>query len=121
MPVSTGSYTPGDMYLGNYPLAVRAVTIVSGAGVLIRGTVIGQITSGLKYKTALSASSDGSEDPRLILAEDVDATSGDVAAKAYCSGDFDQSKLTFGTGITAAAFEAACDAADRPIFIKTLA
>jgi hypothetical protein len=109
------------MYLGSYPLATRQVTVVSGAGALERGTVIGQITSGLKYKTALSASEDGSETPRLILAADIDATSGDVETLAYCSGDFDQAKLIFGTGITAAAFEAACDAADRPIFIKTLA
>lgn len=121
MPVSTGSYTPGDMYLGNYPLATRRVTVVSGAGELTRGTVIGQITSGLKYKTALGASGDGSEVPRLILAEAVDASSGDVSALAYCSGDFDQSKLIFGAGVDAADFEAACDAADRPIFIKTLA
>lgn len=121
MPVNTDSYVPGDMYLGSYPLAVRTVTVVSGAGVLARGTVLGQITSGGKYKTALGASSDGSEDPRLILGEDVDASSGDVSAKAYCSGDFDQSKLIFGAGVTAADFEAACDAADRPIFIKPLA
>tara|TARA_Y100000815_G_scaffold169233_2_gene153604 strand:+ start:21489 stop:21854 length:366 start_codon:yes stop_codon:yes gene_type:complete len=121
MPVSTETYTPGDSYLGSYPLATRRVTIVSGAGVLARNTVIGQITSGGKYKTALGASSDGSEDPRLILAEDVDASSGDVSALAYASGDFDASKLIFGAGVTAADFEAACDAADRPIFIKSLA
>jgi len=120
MPASTETYTPGDMYLGSYPLAVRGVTIVSGAGVLARGTVIGKITTGGKYKTALAASGDGSETPRLILGEDVDASVADVAAKAYCSGDFDASKLTFGAGITAAAFEAALDAADRPIFVKTL-
>ncbi len=119
MGVNTASYTPGDMYLGNYPLAVRGVTVVSGAGVLVRGTVIGKITSGGKYQTALAAASDGSQTPRLILAEDVDATSADVAAKAYWSGDFDSTKLTFGTGITAAAFEAALDTAGLPIFIKT--
>ena len=121
MPVSTDSYVPGAAYLGSYPLAVRTITVVSGAGALAANTVLGQITTGLKYKTALSASEDGSEVPRLILAGAVDATSGDKTALAYCSGDFDAAKLVFGTGITAAAFEAACDAADRPIFIKTLA
>ena len=119
MPVSTDSYVPGAAYLGSYPLAVRTITIVSGAGVLAANTVIGQITTGCEYKTALSASGDGSGLPRLILAEAVDATSGDITAIAYCSGDFDSSKLVFGAGITASAFEAALDAADRPIFIKT--
>lgn len=121
MPVTTDSYTPGDMYLGNYPMAVRAVTVVSGAGVLARGTVIGKITASGKYMTALSASADGSQTPRLILAEAVDATSTDVAAKAYASGDFNSSKLVFGAGITAASAEAAFDAATLPLFIKTLA
>lgn len=121
MPAYTETFTPGDMYLGSYPLGLRTVTVVSGAGVLARGTVLGQITSGLKYKTALSASSDGSQTPRVILAEAVDASAADVSAKVAVSGDFDSSKLTFGAGITAAAAEAAFDAANRPIFLKTLA
>lgn len=120
MPVSTASYTPGDMYLGNYPLMTRGITVASGAGVLKRGTVLGQITASKKYLTSLAAAVDGSETPRLILAEDIDASAADVACKAYWSGDFDDSKLTFGTGITSAAAEAAFDAAGIPLFLKTL-
>jgi len=119
MPAFSESYVPGDMYLGSYPLATRTVTVVSGAGVLVRGAVLGRITSGGKYTTALSASSNGSQTPRYILAEPVDATSADKTALVYCSGDFDASKLTFGTGITAASFEAAVEAAGLPLFIKT--
>src|SRR4051794_20003985 len=56
------------------------VTIVSGAGVLAAGTVLGKITSGGKYKTSLLASSDGSEVQRAILINGVDASSADVSA-----------------------------------------
>jgi len=121
MPATTQPHTPGDMILGGFPVRTRTVTVVSGAGELARGAVIGQITASGKYKLALDASGDGSETPRLILAEAVDATSGDVTALAYCTGVFDAAKLTFGAGVTAAEFEAACDAADRSIFIETLA
>ena len=119
MPATTEVYAPGDFLLGGYPFATRSVTIVSGAGVLVRGTVIGQITTGGKYTTALSASSDGSEGPAYMLAEDVDATSADKVALVYDSAVVDGTKLTFGTGITSAALEAAMQAIDRAIYVKT--
>lgn len=119
MPVNTETVTYNDMIIGGFPVKTRAVTVVSGAGVLARGTVLGQITSGGKYKTALSASSDGSEAPKYILAADIDASDADASALVYVCGDFDSSKLTFGAGITAAAFDAANAAADRLLFIHT--
>ena len=120
MPATSATYQPGDLLLGDYPVATRTVTIVSGAGALVRGTVIGKITSGGKYKTALSASSDGSQTPRYILAQDVDASAADATALVYASGDFDSGKLTYGTGITAASAEAAFEAANQPLFLKSL-
>ncbi len=56
------------------------VTIVSGAGALVSGTVLGKITASGKYKTSLLASSDGSQTPAGILLFDVDATSADRKA-----------------------------------------
>ena len=119
MPVSTGSYTPGDMLLGGFPVLTRTVTIVSGAGVLARGTVLGKITSGGKYKTSLTASSDGSETPKRILAEDVDASSGDVVAEVYETGIFDSSKLAIGADHTVATVNAAFEAANIPMKLVT--
>jgi hypothetical protein len=54
-----------------------------------------------KAKLAAAASTDGSQVPSLVLAYDVDASAADVEAIAYESGDFVQSSLTFGAGLTA--------------------
>lgn len=119
MPVTSGSYTPGDMLLGGFPVLTRTVTIVSGAGALSRGTVLGKITSGGKYQTSLAAASDGSETPKRVLAADVDATSGDVEAPVYETGILDGSKLTFGTGHDADSVNAAFEAANIAMKIVT--
>ncbi|MBW6524427.1 head decoration protein [Sphingomonas sp. RHCKR47] len=54
-----------------------------------------------RAKLAAAASVDGSQEPSLVLAYDVDASAGDVEAIAYESGDFVREQLVFGAGITA--------------------
>ena len=56
------------------------VVIVSGAGIVQTGTVVGKITATGKYKPVTVAAEDGSEDPAGILLETVDATSADKTA-----------------------------------------
>jgi len=56
-----------------------------------------------KYKLSASASTDGSQVPDFILAQDADASGGDVEAIAYETGYFNWSGLTVGAGITLAA------------------
>lgn len=64
----------------NGDLSRETVTIVSGSGKLIAGTVLGQITVGGKYKPYDNNNSDGSETAKAILVYDVDATSADATA-----------------------------------------
>lgn len=61
-------------------LSREQVTIVSGAGVLTAGTVLGKITASGKYKAYDDDNVDGSETAAAILAYTVDATSADVEA-----------------------------------------
>lgn len=61
-------------------LSRETLTIVSGSGKLLAGTVLGQITVGGKYKPYDNDNSDGSQTAKAILVYDVDATSADVAA-----------------------------------------
>jgi len=56
------------------------VVIVSGAGKVASGTVVGKITASGKYKPVTVAAEDGSEDAAGILLEAVDATSADAPA-----------------------------------------
>jgi hypothetical protein len=55
-----------------------------------------------KYLKSLAAAVDGSQAPDAILADDRDATSGDVEAMAYFDGFFAEQALTLGTGHTVA-------------------
>ncbi|HWR07759.1 head decoration protein [Sporomusa sp.] len=86
-------------------LFTKNVIIASGAGNLARGTVLGQITANKKYQTADSASEDGSQVAKAVLAYPVDATNADVVGTVYWSGSFDREKLIFGGADTAAAHE----------------
>lgn len=93
-------YNP-DNLVADIDLAVSTeiVTIKIGQ-VITRGTVLGKITAEDKYILSLSAAGDGSETPKRILAEDVDATAADVEAIIYKSGAFNVNSMTLGTGHT---------------------
>ena len=66
------------------------------------GTVLGKVTASGKYVPVAPAASDGSQTPDLILADDVDATAGDVVGGAYSRGDFNANALKLGAGHTVA-------------------
>lgn len=97
---SEGTYTPDELVVGG-PIKTDSAVLVSGQN-LTRGTLLGKITTGGKLTTSLSASSDGSQTPYAILAEDCDASSGDKPCSIYIAGEFNQNSITFGTGHTAA-------------------
>ena len=95
-----GTYVPDALVAGNAHLLVgRKVTVAAGAA-LVRGAVLGKITASGKYLLSVSAATDGSEAPDLILAEDVDAAAADASALAYARGDFNARALTLGAGHT---------------------
>ena len=97
-----GTFSPDNLVAGNADLLVaRKVTIITGQN-LERGAVLGKITASSKYNLSLSAAIDGSEEPDLILAEDVDATGADKTALAYARGDFISNALTLGAAHTVA-------------------
>ena len=82
-----GSYKPCNLVAGEYPRIERIVTIAAGVD-LTKGAVLGRVTASGKFALSASASSDGTELPDAILAEDVFASSNDVQAVVYFSGEF---------------------------------
>ncbi|MGF7175852.1 head decoration protein [Azospirillum doebereinerae] len=90
-----------SLIAGDFPRVTRKVTIASGAGLLIAGTLLGRITASKKMVKSASASSDGSQTPNAVLAETVDATAADAEAIVYFTGEFNADQLTLGTGHTA--------------------
>lgn len=103
--MTTETYTPGDMIVGDFPILTTVVTIASGAN-LARGAVLGRVTANGKFQLAADGA-DGSEVPAAILATAANAASADATATIYLTGQFDASKLIFGTGQTEATLNAA--------------
>lgn len=98
--MAEGTYTPDNLVADiDFPLSTEIVTIKQGE-VRIRGTLLGKITAEEKYIMSLSAAVDGSQGPKRILAEDVDATAADVQAIVYKSGAFNVNSMTLGTAHT---------------------
>ena len=98
---SEGSFTPDGLAAGDFPIRTLKVTIASGTNA-VRGSLLGSITASGKYVVSAAAAGDGSQTPKAILAEDVDATGGDKEGIVYVSGDFNATALTYGAGHTAA-------------------
>lgn len=93
-----GTYTPDNLIAGETQLVTDAVTVASSAA-LTRGAVLGKITTGGKFILSALAAADGSQTPYVILAEDCDASGGDVTNVAvYVKGEFNENALNFGTG-----------------------
>jgi hypothetical protein len=97
-----GTYAPVDLFESDLGRIERKVTIASGAGVLAPGSVLGRITTGGKFVLSDATEDDGSQTPRAILAQTVDATSADAEAIVYEAGNFRLAALIFGYQHTAA-------------------
>lgn len=113
------NYDPNGIIAGDHPLPHQPVTLLSGQN-LKRGAVLGQITASKKFVLSLTASADGSQTPKAILAVDTDASEADAVGPAYFEGQFAQEELTFGTGHTAVTVEAAFRAEAAPIYLKSI-
>lgn len=85
-----------NLVAGPHDRVTEGITVASGEGELSRGSVLGKVTASGEYVLSDPGSSDGSEDPAVILAEDIDATSAAVETIAYLSGEFNEDRITLG-------------------------
>lgn len=96
-----GVLTIGSAYNGGINL-----TVSDGANDWLVGDIIPVTVaydhSALKYKLSAAAATDGSQVPCLVLAQAADASSADVEAIAYETGQVVGSALTLGAGHTIA-------------------
>ncbi|MGR0183208.1 head decoration protein [Azospirillum aestuarii] len=85
---------------GNGSVSRDAITIVSGAGKLAAGTVLGKITASGKYTASPATGSDGSQTAAAILLSPVDATSADAAGVAVTRfSEVNGNTLTYDTSV----------------------
>jgi hypothetical protein len=116
---TVGAFVHDALLAGeNPPIVTGVVTLASGAGALIRGTVLGKITASGEFQTCDVAAEDGSQDPLAILSADADASTSAVKAPVYLTGAFNPSALTLGGDTTSA--DVADALRDRGIFLKSV-
>ena len=85
-----------NLFAGDFKVVTGGVTVKSGE-TLERGAILGALTADGKYVQNDTTANDGSEAPVCILAEDCDASSGDVTrVPVYLSGQFDAANVTYG-------------------------
>lgn len=84
MAVLTETRHAGEFVLseGNGNISRDNIVIVSGAGVVRAGTVLGKITESGKYTPSPHTGADGSQTAVAINLYEVDATSADAAVSA---------------------------------------
>lgn len=98
MTTETTLSMPAYMASDNYGPVLIPQTIASGAN-LVKGTILGRITTGGKLKAAVATSEDGSEDPVAVLMDDAAAASAEVSAVVGFAGVYVAANMT---GLTAA-------------------
>ena len=105
-----------QLFAADFDVITMPVTVVSGSGILKKGTILGRVTASRKYAPYNAAVDphDGTEVARRILAEDIDATAADVNSSAFVSGVFNTAALT---GLDQAGQD---NLEDRGIFVKDL-
>ena len=113
-------YSPDQLIAGSFPIVTGNGTIPANLN-YIRGTVLGQQTSGGAFIESVKTASDGSQVPVAILAEDTNttATGTNAATNAplYLAGEFDINYMVFDASWTAATLTPALKTAN--IYVKT--
>ncbi len=109
------TYLPDQLIAGRFPLPTSSITL--GAGILQRGAVLGQVTSTGDFILSMAVATDGSQNPKAILADNADASGGPVIAPVYLAGEFNTDKLIFDPSWTIATLISALRAAS--IYLKS--
>lgn len=96
--LGTGAFLKSE---GDDPIIFDEITVASGSGKLLAGTVLGKVTATGKYKPYDNDATDGTQTATHILYRDIDATSADVnvaAVTRLC--EVWSERLVWGAGVT---------------------
>lgn len=90
---TTINRTEEQLFAGQFPRHQQPIVVANGEGVLSKGTVLGKITASGKFAAYDNNASDGTQTAVGVLGCDVDASSGDVSAFMWTTGEFNEAKL----------------------------
>ena len=113
-----GTHVDDSLIAGDFPIATKAITLLSGEN-LTRGAILGQITTGGKYKGCDITLSDGAEVPDAILAQDTDASAADAETVGYLTGEMNANDMTVSTAGGASVLGLMPALRNKSIFVRT--
>ena len=99
---NTDTFSPDRLIAGNTQLVSETCMLASGQN-LIRGSVVGRISTSGKMTLSTATATDGSQIPYGVLVDDFNASLADTQCGVYVKGEFNQAALTLGAGQTVAA------------------
>jgi len=111
MPVTNENDQSKNFEIG-HPAVRSSITVKVLALKVSQYTVMGRVTATGKYAPYASGNSDGTEEPRCIICNEIDTTTIEKNVKAYFHGEFDKS-LVVGSDANAVS-----KLRDRGIFLK---
>ncbi|MDQ0472810.1 head decoration protein [Labrys wisconsinensis] len=114
--VETASFSPTHVVVGDLKVFAEPETILSGQ-TLLQWTVVGRVTASGKWIKCVASANDGSQVPRGITVDAVDASAGDLVGPVYKLGQFNPDLLAMDASWTAAALKAAF--AGSGIFLRS--
>lgn len=92
--VTSETYVSDQLVAGDEKLVTESRTVQQNATVLARGTLLGMVTATGKLIPCIKTAADGSQNPHSILADQTDATAGDVVTGVYLKGEFNINRMT---------------------------
>lgn len=117
---ATETFTPQQLLAGNSEVVNKPDTLAQAAGVCVFGQVLGRITaSGLLTKHNPGAA-DGSQVAVAILAQNADATAGNLTVQTYVRGEFNMDALTYHANTNTDALKLAVFGDKSPLIVKKL-
>ena len=100
--VTSRPFPPSHFVCGELDtISLENITIASGAGLIVDGTVAGIVTATGKWKIHDPAATDGTENAAGIIVDNHNATSAErIAAAVVRHAEVSSANLTWKTGIT---------------------
>ncbi len=99
---SSQSINPDNLLAGDAPPPVAVGITLTDGETVVRGHLLGRVTATGKYLISLLAATDGSQVARAVAAEAAAPSGADEVMTAFLEGEFNQDRVTFGTGQTIA-------------------
>lgn len=112
-------FDPTSLFAGGDDFPQRYGTVLSGQGVVARGTIVGRVTSSGKFVKSVATANDGSQNPVGVVAETVDATSADAPVAIYEEGEFVYEQCIVDASWSLSTLNASFSATGRGIFLRS--